>query len=262
MSRTRRGLASAALSLTVAACGGSSGDPAEPDASLADAHPSFPCMTDPVPSTAPATIEVSGVANTVGLGGQQPIANATVRAFDAAGTEAGSATSAGDGSYAIALTTGGTPIDGYLQGSAQGQLDTFLYPPNPMFTDTDDASLLFLSSGTFNLLQGFAGVDQDASRGFVAALVIDCAGTPVAGATVTTDPPGTVIYADSGNLPDVDATATSAGGVAFIFNVPVGRATIGATAEGAPFRAHPIEVRATGNQITTTAIAPGPVPQP
>jgi hypothetical protein len=260
MSETRLRTLVSAFALT--ACGGGSSGGGDPDASAVDAHPSFPCMTDPMPTTAPGVIQVSGLARSVTAQGQEPVAGATVRAHDANGAEVGAATTDTDGAYAISLTTGGAPIDGYLHAVAASHLETYLYPPNPMFTDTDDGSLMFLSSGTFALLALVSGVTQDSSRGFVAGLVLDCSGAPVAGATVSTDPPGTVVYADTSSLPDTGATATSETGIVFIFNVPVGVATIRATADGAAFRAHPIEVRATGAQITTTAIAPGPVPQP
>jgi hypothetical protein len=96
-------------------------------------------------------------------------------------------------------------------------------------------------------------VTQAAGNGFMGVVVSDCSGMPVAGATVTTTPSGTVRYNQAG-IPSNTAMVTDADGVAYVFNVPAGTVTVGASAQGTTFRAHDVLVRA--DVLTTTVVAP------
>jgi hypothetical protein len=267
-----------AVPATLAACGGDDGgddDGTSPDGSpgdTPDADPGAPdapvgtgafgCLGAQMPTTAPATITLAGAADTIGLGGSSPVEGATITAFDASDAQVGTATSAADGAYSISVPTGSAPVDGHVRGvgpKGGGYLDTLLFPPNPLYADTSSARVLLLTSSTFGLLETF-GVDQTDTKGFLAVLVLDCNGDPVQGATVTAPDGATVIYTN-GNLPDDQAQATDASGAALIFNVEPGSVTVDATYNSMSFREHAVDVVAFNtNTITTTAVAPGPVP--
>jgi hypothetical protein len=270
-----RALASISISITfaVAACGGSSNngtDAGPPDGAGAgidapvDAPPGgpFDCAGQPLPTTAPASITVTGSTQSITLGGRAAVSGTMVTAYkNGSGTALGSATSDTQGAYSLNLSTGGTPIDGYLLGhrgtaGSINYIDTYLYPPAPLATSTDKGSILLLSSGnsgTFSTLQSFAGVTQNAGSGFIAVIVADCNNNPLAGATVTTTPMGTVKY-NSGGIPSGSATMTGSDGLAYVFNTVAGTVNVQATSGAHTLRAHDVNARA--DVITTTAIQP------
>jgi hypothetical protein len=214
----------------------------------------FPCSGQPLPTTAPATINVGGNTVTVGLGGQQALPDVAVEVFvGASATPVATTTSNAQAAYTFPLNTGGTPLDGYIHGTKATYMDTYLYPPSPLAADQMNASVLVISSNIFSLLQNFASVTQTAGNGFIGIVVSDCSQMPVGGATVTTVPAGTVRYNVS-NVPSNTAMTTDIDGVAYVFNLPPGTVTVQATANGTPLRQHDIMVRA--DVVTTTAILP------
>ena len=84
--------------------------------------------------------------------------------------------------------------------------------------------------------------------------MIDCAGTPIEGASVTFAPaPGTMAYL-AGMLPSTTATATDVSGVAFGFNATAGDATVSASYMGVPLESHGFEV--VGDALSLTVIHP------
>jgi hypothetical protein len=103
------------------------------------------------------------------------------------------------------------------------------------------------------LLSAIAGQTQQAGKGMIGLVVADCNGVPLAGATVTSEPAGTVVY-DNGSLPSSSATSTGADGRAYIFNVTAGTVNVRASSGGMTLRAHDINARA--DVVTTTAIEP------
>lgn len=216
----------------------------------------FGCLGDPLPSTAPAMITVGGKSVTVGLNGQSPLGNVTIEVFQGTSTTPiTSTTSNAMGDYSVNLTTGGTPLDGYLKGTIATYKDTYVYPPYPLAADVDNAAALLITQSTFNLLQGLSGAQsQNAANGFIGVLVTDCDQNPVAGATVTSNPPGTDVKYNQGGIPAAAATSTDTDGLAYIFNVPAGMVTVDAVAQGNSLREHAINARA--NVITTTIVAP------
>jgi hypothetical protein len=230
--------------------------PDRPDAAPEiDAAPNgnFDCLGDPLPDDAPPTVLLAGNAFTIDLDGQSPVSGADVEAFTTADVSLGSDTSDGTGAYSITITTGGEPVDGYLLATGNTYMDTYLYPPYPIADDVDNASALLVTPGNFGLLPLLAGADQPDGQGFIGILILDCNDQPIEGATVTTNPAGTVRYMDDG-LPSADATSTGPDGFALVFDVDPGDVVVDATAFGMSLREHTIEVRA--DVITTTIVAP------
>src|SRR5206468_5512643 len=129
---------------SVTGCGSSSGSaidaaPAGIDASAAEPDASsdpFFCLGKPLPTSASPTVTLSGVAEEIANGATKGLSGASVKAFKTgSATSVAEATSGADGTFVLKVTTGGTPLDGYVVGHHdQGAnntkyLDTYLYPP-------------------------------------------------------------------------------------------------------------------------------------
>jgi len=203
----------------------------------------------------PAMVTVNGVTSTVGLGGRSPEPGVLVAAYrEGEPGIVAMTTSAADGTYSLSLPTNGVALDGYLLGTKSGMKDNYLYPPRPLTGDIASAPVLMVTQGIFDTLGTLAGVSQESTNGFIGVQVFTADNLPVAGATVTSSPAGTVKYNGSGGTPSRDATVTSADGIAYIFNVTAGTVTINATGGGLTFFSHPVIARA--DQLTTTLIQP------
>jgi len=221
------------IALCVAACGGSDGDSVD------------------APNV-PATINVSGTASEIGLGGREPVEGVVVEAYrEGNPAVVAMATSAADGTYTIVVNTGGTPLDGYLLAKHSPHKNTYLYPPAPLIADTNAATVLLLTQQTFDAVEALTQVTQDTAKGWLGIMVVDAANMPIAGATVSSSPAGTVKY-NEGGAPSGDAMMTDTDGIAFIFNVGPGTVTVNAEKSGSTFRSHPVNARA--GELTTTLI--------
>jgi hypothetical protein len=231
-----------ALSIAIVACGGDSGGPAV----------GFECVNDALPTTAPAVVQVDGqiLGNALSPG---PIGGAIVTAFKTGVAESLAVdTSNTPGFYAVSLSTGNTPVNGYLRATHSGQVDTYAYPARPLAANLT-TNVLMPTQGELDFLSLAVGVTQSASNGFIGVVVNDCSGNPVAGATVSTNPGGTVKY-NSANAPSATATSTSDDGVAYVFNVPAGNVTVRANGGGETLREHAVNARA--GKVTLTEIQP------
>jgi hypothetical protein len=155
----------------------------------------------------------------------------------------------------LSISTGGTPVDGYLQISNTGYITTYAYPPAPLAANATESGILVTTSEFANL-STVANVTQDPSKGFIAVVVEDCAGAPIAGATISTNPAAGTIRYNSGGFPSSSATSTAADGIAYAFNVTAGDVIVSATGGGHTLRAHTVAARTDG--IILTAVTPGP----
>jgi hypothetical protein len=243
MRRTGRALQVALIAGGLAACGSSStGVPA-----------GFECLGRALPTTAPAVVNVTGMV-TANVLSPAPVPHAFVYGFRTGDTThlAGDTTNT-PGQYSLAISTGGTPVNGYLAISDSGHhIDTYAYPAVPLAADVTE-NVLMVSSSEFSFLAAAAGITPVAGDGFIGVVVRNCQGTTIAGATVTSMPAGTVRY-NAGGGPSSSATATAADGVAYIANVAPGNVTVQATASGQTLRQHTVNARA--NAITLTEIQP------
>jgi hypothetical protein len=230
------------LSIVIAACGGDSSGPAA----------GFECLGAPLPTTAPATIVVNGqilheAFAPTALGG------AIITAFRVGVTDSLAVdTSDTPGFYSLSLSSGSTPINGYLRVTHNGQVDTYAYPSRPLSANLT-TNVLMPTTTELGFLGAAVGVTQAAGNGFIGVIVKDCDGVTLAGATVTTSPAGTVRY-NSGSTPSPSATRTSSDGVAYVFNVPAGDVTVRANGGGETLRQHVVTARA--DVVTLTEIQP------
>jgi hypothetical protein len=167
----------------------------------------------------------------------------------------GMATSAADGTFAISVTTSNA-VDGYLKATyGTSYKTTYLYPPHPLTMDYANVPVYVLSTNNYGLVNGFLLMNgQTATNGWVAMLLQDGSGAPVAGGTVTSSPMGTVNYNGSNGQPSKAATATFTDGIAYDTNIATGTVTVSAMATGQTFMSHAIKVRA--DALTLTLVTP------
>jgi hypothetical protein len=258
------GLASAACGSDGGSPGGTDAPPGTPDAlppgtpdAAPDAMPTpYGCLGKPLPTTAPATIKISGVAT--GLQGMTPTPESGVAValfVGASGTATANAVTDAQGKFDLSVTSGGKPVDLYLRARKLNDMDMYLYPSAPIDKDVPSSPMLVISSTALGFLGTSTGVTQSGSKGFVTVVVVDCLGNPVSGATITASPSnGETVRYVAGTAPSMTATETDASGTAMIFNAPTGDTMIGASAGGMTLRAHTLNVRA--GAITGTVVQP------
>jgi len=241
MHRTTR-LPFVLLAAGFAACGSDSNGPAA----------GFECLGQPLPTTAPASIAVDGRI-TQNFLSQTALRGAYIFAFRTGDTTTLAAdTSDTPGAYSVSITTGGTPVNGYLRVTDSTHITTYAYPAVPLVANGTQ-NVFMATPSEFSFLAAAAGVTPVAGNGFIGLVVTNCAGEPLAGATVTGSPAGTVRY-NAGGAPSSTATSTADDGVAYIANVAAGNVTVKATASGHTLRQHVVNARA--DAITLTQIRP------
>lgn len=228
------------------------------DAGAKDTGPvvtgNFACAGASLPTTAPASITVGGRVVDQSTGGATALSDVAFSAYptQTSTTASSNATSGGTGAFSIVIGTGGVPVDGYLKATKSGEMDTYLYPNAPLAADASNLAVVMITPDTLTLLQLGASATQDADKGLVAVVVLDCDGNPVQGATVSIGS-ATIRY-DGAAGPSATAAATGADGIAYAFNVPAGDATVSAMAGTVALRTHHLVSR-TG-VFTTTLVTP------
>ncbi len=241
MTHGLRPITFALIGAALAACGGS--DSSGPAAG-------FECLGQALPTTAPALVNLSGQVRTYT---SSPISGASVVAFRVGNATALDSTVTNTpGQYSIGITTGGTPVNGYLRVTDGTHMPTYAYPAVPLATDVTE-NVLMISSTEFGVLAAAAGITPVAGKGFIGVVVKNCQGTAIAGAKVTTSPAGEVRYNAAG-FPSSTASSTDSTGIAYVANVTAGNVTIMATASGHTLRQH--VVNAAADAITLTEIQP------
>jgi hypothetical protein len=229
--------------VSFAACGGDSSGP----------QAGFECLGQALPTTAPASIDLSGQVKKNVLA-PVPNPNAIVTAFRNSDTTVALATDTSDtpGRFSVSLTTGGTPVDGYIRVTDSTHIATYAYPAVPLAAN-DSQNVQMVTPTEFGVLAAAAGITPQAGKGFIGVIVTNCSGTPIAGATVSSTPGGTVVY-NAGGVPSSAATQTAADGIAYIANVTAGNVLVQANGGGHTLRAHTVTAR--GDAITLTQIRP------
>jgi hypothetical protein len=225
--------------------------PPQPDAQTFD----FSCMGNAAPTTAPATVSITGTASDLNIGSMalEPVADATVKAFKN-GTpdlQIGTTTSDANGDWNLpTVPTATMPVDGFVEATKTGHRTVRLYPPAPINADIPQAPVLLLADGTFSTIVAFTGKPQSDANGTVGLAVVDCANTPIGGATVSVTHNG--VQVDPANTFDASQLQP---GAFFVFDVPPGDSVVNATFQGMTLRAHTITVLA--KTTSTTIIRPG-----
>lgn len=270
----------AVLFLALAACGGGSDNPTPdsapptPDAPPPDTGPPPPdaqvldttCAANQTPpTTAIATVTASGFANAVSLNGVTPSVDAMPDAdvdvciddcqdenlLDSTTSAAAPCAQEGCAFTTAALDTGSVPLNAYLKVAKEGHRTTNIFPSEPIRADLANVPALAMTTAAFNMIAQFLGGGQTAGNGALILVVTDCALTPVVEASLSVQQNGT----DVGTIVDIGQVAAELSGTFFVFDVPPGTTTVGATVNGAAFRAHDIEVFA--DETSATQVTPG-----
>ena len=251
------------LSVLTAACGTNAANNA-PDAAVADltvlppdltpppVPPNLGCLDGGAPPAVPAMITVSGKVNNP-LNKNMDVSGTLVEAFAAGQMMAVTSTTApADGSFAIHLTTGGNPWQGYLKITKAADatvIPVYLYAAAPLRADITGASVPVLRHDDLSVFSNIAQVTPEKDKSTLFIIVRDCVQKPVEAATVMVSPMAgstKLVYFTNvagAPVPSRNATATSKDGVAVAFNVPpdgMGHATVTANWQGTPFLANTV----------------------
>lgn len=214
----------------------------------------FFCASEPAPTSAVDPLTVSGAVTDLLSG--SPIAGATVEARrQSNGTLLDSDTTAVDGSYSLSASTGGIPLSAYFQLTAGGYPGTYLYPADPFAADVTGFGVRAITSSSLALAYVLSGVGaQIPGTGTTAAIVVDCDGVAIQGATVGLAPAAGALRYLAGGMPSPSATATDATGVALGFNAPSASTSVSAQFNGVSLESHSFVSTAGG--LTGTLIHP------
>jgi hypothetical protein len=241
---------------------------ASPDAKSIDAPPDarpadLSCVGNTIGPVA-ATVTVAGTVTELGIQGTSPtitpLAGATLNACKGncqGANKLDTQTSDAQGAFTTkALTTGGTPLDGYISMTHTGDRTVQAYPPYPLTQNLPNVPILTFTPGILQALAIFAGCTQDAAKGMGAVIVTDCMNNRITdGANVAlslkqggVEVTGTTVV-DGGTLSPMGA------GLFLICNVPPGLTTVNATYMSMTFLAH--DMTFTAGTTSETQIRPG-----
>ena len=206
-----------------------------------------------LPTTAPDPIVISGFTDQVTGIGVFPEAGVKLDAYvNGDVSPRATVTSDAQGAFSLNVPSGGTANSGYLLATKTGLVPTYLYAATAVYMNLPGSTDVIVSGQTIGNLTNAAGVTQDPTKGLISVQIIDCGGAPIAGAHLTS-PTGAVFYTSQG-APSAGATATDGSGVIYIFNVPTGPVTLGATLGTKVLRSN--QVGSFANSPTFTNLQP------
>jgi hypothetical protein len=215
----------------------------------------YTCSGVPIQPGAGSSITVSGVVSDAFTGALIGSANVDGE-LDGEPAAGFPTTTDASGAFSVTLANDGVARELTLLISADNYLPTSVTPSTPLGSDLDIQPIgLFTEADlTMVAMAAMQNLDNTKVQGIVE--VQDCTGSALAGATVSTDPPATGVVYSNGNLaPDLSATETASIGVAFVFGLPAGTATIsGEFEDGTPLRSHDVTMSA--GQMMLTLIQP------
>jgi hypothetical protein len=245
-------------------------DSPSPDAQVfLDAPPpalNFSCLNNSAPSTATATVTLSGTVDEgTASGGTPGVAALAGASVDVCVTGAANCTGGNhlgttkttdaSGNFTSDALTGNTPVDAFLKITKTNYRQTFIYPPSPFVADQGMIPALTFTNTNFGLLTLVLSVTQSPTKGVVIVAATDCSAVPmpVANATITLKQGGS----DIAGTTQVDLGTLTMGmfdGLV-VFNVPAGATDVGASYNGMTFRTHTVNVVAASDTLTT--VKPG-----
>jgi hypothetical protein len=176
-------------------------------------------------------VETRVVSNPMLLGGlvvdelgAAPIAGATVTLHDSIdGTPIIDTGTGTDGSYRIALSTAGELPSVYRHAVAEGYLDGYLFEGAAL---SEPQILPLVTRDHADALHRSVGLERDVTRGMLLVAVTDCAGAPVAGATIEVPGAERVLYLGADTHFDAALDRTSIDSAAIVLGIPAGPAQV------------------------------------
>lgn len=201
----------------------------------------YTCLGAPPPTTADMLVTLQGQA--VNPSDLAPLPGISITLQDRnMSTISGPLTTDATGAFQFSLNTNGTPVDGvYLNASGSGRVTTYYAPARPVTEPLQIGFALLSTMQGESLALGALGMPFTAGTGAVLLTVNDCNEKPVANATITSSPAGAVRYFN-GIQPSMTATATDAGGVALVANLPPEPVTLTVSVDGMTFGARSFKV--------------------
>jgi len=244
--------------VVVMAMGCGDGDKVAVDAPIPDAPPDafgmLDCAGQPLPTTAPDPLTLSGTTYEITSLGAKPLAAVMLSVFVIDETTAReTTTSDAQGNFSMSGPTGGVANFGYVEAAATDHTTSYSFGATAAYMNVTNSQVAIVTTGAIGQLAEFAGVTQTPGNAVIQVEAIDCAGTPLPGATFTTTPAGTIVYQKNG-LPLGTASMTDTAGVGYVFDVPPGMVTIAAQVGTLTLRSH--VVIAFADAPTFTAIQP------
>lgn len=215
----------------------------------------FACLGDPRPASAPLRIVLRGAVVDAKENGQ-PLAGVEVTLLDEnQGVIEGPELTDATGAYSFSTPTGGRPTGRvYLKAVKADRVTTYQTNPFPLTADLTAPFPVISVQNAASLAMGSIGTSPfPADKGVLAMNVLDCNGSRVAGAQVSTTPAGRVFYFD-GVFPSMTRTATDAFGVALIADLTPGEVTLHTVVDGMPYPDRTFLVR--GGEIVQNDVTP------
>jgi hypothetical protein len=210
------------------------------DGAAADAPP-FVDQCMPALGLVPAPIVIAGVTRRVQT--QTVVPGMTLTALTAVGgTSLGSTTSAADGSFTLQISTNNMPVAPVIELQQPGYVHAFDMPARSYWANMN---LDFVAGPQADIDATYAvmGAAQDPARGSLYIAALDCGQNVIDGVELSTMPPSTIVYADSNGQPSATLAATSASGIGFALNVPLGYIEVHARKPGATFLTGYVEIQ-------------------
>ena len=210
-----------------------------PEKELVAQGPPFACYNKPLPSTAAERVTIAGTLQDPFDG--KKLTGTAVEVF-LVGTAVPifTATSDGNGAFSHDQGTGGAPRDAYLRAAPNGYLPTYFYPAVPI-SGNITATLQLLTAMDVATIGAVAGITVDTTKANFLVSVIDCNGDAIAGATISTNPPGKVTYFANATPSPVAVATDAMTGSALVSSVAVSNTTINATVSGMTLRSHNLD---------------------
>jgi hypothetical protein len=217
------------------------------------------CSDDPTATTAPNPLMLSGTTSDFVSG--SPLSGAVVDARRRSDdVTLASATSDAAGAFSMSYANPAlTPVDAYVRFTRASYATTYLYPPEPLFESVSNLDGLMVQSSIVPFVYVLAGAPTyEPANGSALVAVVDCAGTPIEGASIAIDDldptGGDIGYVNGPMSASASATQTDATGIGIGFNVLVGDTTAHATYMGVPLQSNDIRIYA--NAVTVTIVHP------
>ena len=163
-----------------------------------------------------------------------PIAGATVKVCARTDTDCTAPLDEGTtdalGEAVVTVPLGSTGFDGYFDIAAAGYVPALRYTVDPITSVPSAAASTapLITTTTFAMLAGAAGITIDPARGHLILTAMDCEPAFAAGVALTVDTAdssSTRLYM-VGGLPSTTATETDVSGGAGYVNLPAGAATV------------------------------------
>jgi hypothetical protein len=209
--------------------------PDREDAGRSDAGLDFSCRGRAPAPGGQAELVITGKTTRAGFV-RTPLTGVQLDLLALDGTVLATTVSGDGGTYRLSYDAGCHPLAGEVRATHPpddaGFALSYSVPGEPWRHDRGNLELVMFDSSTSGLAAAIAGVTLVDGGAVLALTVVDCEGTPVEGALVSSASGGDVRYVGTAGLPVTTQTSTSASGDVVIFNVPGTSAQVSATLDG------------------------------